>query len=52
MVAQPSLTLKDLLWRTFPGCCISDWNTENNLNGKVKLAADYLLERFSEPLVK
>ena len=51
LVAARSLTIKDLLWRTFPGCSISDWNTENNLNGKVKLAADYLLERFSDPLV-
>ncbi|WP_293945386.1 hypothetical protein [Sphingomonas sp.] len=51
LVATPSLTIKDLLWRTFPGCSISDWNAENNLNGKVKLAADYLLERFADPSV-
>lgn len=51
LIATPSLTIKNSLWRTFPGCSISDWNTENNLRGKVKLAADYLREQFSDPLV-
>ena len=51
MVAAPSLTIKRLLWRTFPGCLISDWKAETTLNGKVKLAADYLREQFSDASV-
>jgi len=49
LVATPSRSLKALLRRVFPGCSISDWNAGTDMSGKVKAAAEYLIERFADP---
>ena len=51
VIATPSADLETLLRNVFPGCHVREWWMKPVLKGKVKVAAENLVERFSDPEV-
>jgi hypothetical protein len=51
VIASPSAHLVTLLRNVFPGCHVREWWMKPVLKGKVKVAAENLVERFSDPEV-
>jgi hypothetical protein len=49
VISSHSQGLHALVRNVFPGCSLYEWNADMVLKGKVKQAADFLLQRFSDP---